>query len=102
MPFSSQGLRVVIAVAVAGLFALALAPAVLASDVGQIKVSKGTVHIERGSQKLPGQVGMRIQQSDVLVTGADGSAGIAFTDDSLLSVGPNSVLAIDRFEFDST
>lgn len=102
MPFSSQGLRVVIAAAVAGLVALALAPAVLASDVGQIKVSKGAVHIERGSQKLPGQVGMRIQQSDVLVTGADGSAGIAFTDDSLLSVGPNSVLAIDRFEFDST
>ena len=101
MAFSSRRLRVsTAAAAVAGLFALA--PAVFASDVGQIKVSKGAVQIERGSQKLPGQVGMRVQQSDVVVTGADGSAGITFMDDSLLSVGPNSVLAIDRFEFDST
>ena len=103
MAFSSQGLRGgIAAAAVAGLFALAPAPAVFASDVGQIKISKGAVHIERGSQKLPGQVGMRVQQSDVVVTGADGSAGIAFMDDSLLSVGPNSALAIDRFDFDST
>lgn len=92
----------IVAAVVFGFFGLALAPAALASDVGQIKVSKGTVHIERGGQKVPGQVGTRVRQSDVVVTGADGSAGIAFMDDSLLSVGPNSVLAIDRFEFDST
>jgi len=103
MAFCRSGLRAgIAAAAVSGFFALAPAPAVLAGDVGQIKVSKGAVHIERGGQKLPGQVGTRVQQSDVLVTGADGSAGIAFMDDSLLSVGPNSVLAIDRFEFDST
>ena len=90
------------AVAVCGCFALALASTVYGDDVGQMKVSKGAVHIERGGQKLPRQVGMRVQQSDVIVTGVDGSAGIAFMDDSLLSVGPNSVLAIDRFEFDST
>lgn len=92
----------IVAAVVFGFFGLALAPAALASDVGQIKVSKGAVHIERGGQKVPGQVGTRVRQSDVVVTGADGSAGIAFMDDSLLSVGPNSVLAIDRFEFDST
>ena len=92
----------IVAAVVCGFFGLALAPAALASDVGQIKVSKGAVHIERGGQKVPGQVGTRVRQSDVVVTGADGSAGIAFMDDSLLSVGPNSVLAIDRFEFDST
>ena len=88
------------AAAVSGI--LALEPVALAGDVGQIKVSKGAVHIERAGQTLPGQVGTRVQQSDVIVTGADGSAGFAFVDDSMLSVGPNSVLAIDRFEFDST
>ena len=36
------------------------------------------------------------------MTGADGSVGITFIDNSLLSAGPNSVLAIDRFAFDST
>src|SRR5205814_2310531 len=42
------------------------------------------------------------QQADKLVTGADGTVGVTFTDNSLLSVGPNSVLAIDRYVFDST
>jgi len=40
--------------------------------------------------------------ADVLVTGSGASLGIAFLDNSLLSAGPNSVLAIDRFAFDST
>ena len=38
----------------------------------------------------------------MIVTGADGSAGITFTDNSLVSVGPNSVFAIDKYSFDTT
>jgi hypothetical protein len=75
---------------------------VWASDVGQIKVLAGTVHLERDGKRLPLQVGAAIQQSDTLVTGADGTVGITFSDNSLLSAGPNSVLAIDRYTFDST
>ena len=73
-----------------------------AEDAGHIKVSKGAVHIERAGQRLPGPVGSVVQQGDLVVTGADGSVGITFHDNSLLSVGPDSVLAIDRFVFDST
>lgn len=70
--------------------------------VGQLKVVKGSVHVERGGQRLPATVGTRLQEADVVVTGPDGSAGIGFADDSLLSVGPGSTLAIDRFVFDPT
>ncbi len=73
-----------------------------AADIGQIKVSKGTVTIERGGQQLPGELGGRVQASDVVKTGADGSVGITMSDNSLLSAGPNSVLALDRYEFDTT
>ena len=73
-----------------------------AQDVGQIKVSKGAVSIERSGQKLPAPVGAKMQPGDVVKTGADGSVGIVFIDASLLSAGPNSVLAIDKFVFDST
>jgi hypothetical protein len=89
-------------VTILGLAVSAIPTRAAAQEVGQIKVSAGTVHIERDGQKLPGQVGVRLRQSDVVVTGGDGSAGIAFVDDSLLSVGPNSILAIDRFAFDPT
>jgi hypothetical protein len=82
--------------------ALAAAFPALAADVGLIKVSKGNVQIQRGAAKAPATVGAGVQASDVIVTGADGSAGITFTDNSLVSVGPNSVFAIDKYSFDTT
>ena len=81
---------------------LGFASAGLAADAGEIKTTSGTVHLERGGKKLPVKVGTPVQQSDVVVTGADGAAGITFTDNSLLSVGPNTILAIDKYVFDST
>lgn len=73
-----------------------------ADDVGQVKVAKGTVHVERGGKRMPATVGMPIRQADTLITGADGSAGVTFSDNSLLSTGPNSVLVVDRYSFNTT
>jgi hypothetical protein len=85
-----------------GVLLLAFAVAADAANIGQIKVAKGEVSIERNGQTLPGEVGLRLQPADVLKTGADGSVGVTMSDDSLLSAGPNSVVALDRYEFDST
>lgn len=81
---------------------VACAAAGAADDVGQIKVAKGQVSVDRGGQSLPAQVGMTLAAADVLKTGADGSVGITMRDNSLLSAGPNSVLSLDRFDFDPT
>ncbi len=78
------------------------APALAAENIGLVKVSKGSVQIQRGSEKLAANVGASLQANDTIVTGADGSAGITFTDNSLVSVGPNSVFSIDKYSFDST
>jgi len=72
------------------------------ADVGQIKVATGQVSVDRKGQSLPAQVGMVLEADDVLRTGADGSVGITMRDNSLLSAGPNSILSLDRFEFDPT
>jgi len=80
--------------------ALSVAPAL--ADVGQIKVAKGQVSVERMGQSMPGLVGMPLQPADVLKTGTDGSVGITMRDNSLLSAGPNSILSLERFEFDPT
>lgn len=82
-----------------------LAVPVLAQDaapVGQVKLAKGTVSVEREAQSIAATVGMPVLQSDVIVTGADGSTGITFQDNSLLSLGPRSRLSVDSFHFDST
>jgi len=78
------------------------ASAGLAADAGEIKTTSGTVHLERAGKKLPVKVGTPVQQADIVVTGADGAAGIVFTDNSRMSVGPNTVLGIDKYAFDTT
>lgn len=83
----------------AGLLAAGL---LFADEIGQIKVSNGTVLIERGEQRILGVPGTRVQQSDVIRTGIDGSVGITFSDNTMMSAGPNSVLSLDRFAFNST
>lgn len=92
-------MRHFVAVAV---LALAVSGFARADDVGQIKVAKGTVHVERDGKRMPAEVGMVILQADTLVTGVDGSAGVTFSDNSLLSTGPNSVLVVDHYTFNST
>jgi hypothetical protein len=73
-----------------------------AAEIGQIKIAKGQVGIERQGKSVPGIVGARLQTSDTVKTGPDGSVGITMDDDSLLSAGPNSVLSLDRYAFDAT
>jgi hypothetical protein len=85
-----------------GLLAMAFVSTTVAADIGQIKVSKGQVSVDRKGQTLAGQVGMLLESSDVLKTGADGSVGITMRDNALLSAGPNSILSLERFDFDPT
>jgi len=74
----------------------------LAGDAGNVKTVKGSAHVERDGKQIPATPGMTLLESDTLVTGADGTMGVTMTDNCLLSVGPNSVLAIDKYAFDST
>ena len=76
--------------------------AALAADIGLVKVAQGKVEIQRGATRVAAAVGTPVRASDVIVTGANSAAGITFTDNSLVSVGPNSVFAIDKYRFDTT
>ena len=84
------------------LVAAALATGAFAQDVGEIKTIKGAAHVEREGKKLPAVAGMQLRQADTIVTGADGAVGITFLDNSLFSAGPNSVLVINKYRFDTT
>ena len=75
---------------------------VSAADIGQVKVVRGQVDVERNGRTMPAKVGMRLETADVVKTGADGAIGITMADNSLLSTGPNSILALDRFDYDPT
>lgn len=86
-------------------FAVALlvcATAASGAEIGQVKTVSGDVTIERAGASMPAKAGARLEAADIVRTGANGSAGITMSDSSLLSVGPNSVLALDAFSFDTT
>ena len=87
---------------IVGIGILAFSAAALAADVGEVKTASGASYIEREGARLAVKVGMPVRQSDKLVTGADGAVGITFLDNTLVSAGPNSTLAIDSYRFDST
>ena len=73
-----------------------------AEEAGVVKISKGTVVIERNGQKVGAPVGTRILASDRITTGADGSIGITLRDNTVLSAGPNSTVDLNKFAFNAT
>ncbi len=87
------------ALCLVGFLALTVAQA---QTAGTVKVSQGTATLERQGQIQPLRVGGEIWVSDKIMTGADGSVGITLRDNTLLSAGPNSVLQMNRFVFNSS
>ena len=78
-----------------------LATCAAAQDyAGVVKTAKGNVVAERGTVRVPLAAGARVNQGDRIVTGSDGFLGITMRDDTLLTLGPGSVLALDSYAFD--
>ena len=74
----------------------------VAASAGMVKRIGGQVSVVRAGQSLPASVGMRLLTGDELRTSRDGSAGVSFADNTVVSLGPNSRYSIDRFSFNST
>ena len=68
--------------------------------IGKAKIVNGKVVVIRGSAKAQVKINDVLNEHDVFETGADGSLGITFTDNTSFSVGPNSHVAIDTYFFD--
>ena len=67
--------------------------------VATVQKVKGTATVVRQGQTIPAAVGLEIWENDTLRTGPDASIGLVFNDDTLLSLGPESVFVIDEFVF---
>ncbi|HEY4070613.1 MAG TPA: FecR domain-containing protein [Sphingomicrobium sp.] len=88
---------------------LALGPLLLllaaspdAAGIGRIKSSIGIATVERGTASLAATIGQELMPGDWLVTGKDGRMSLTFVDDTRFAVGPDSRIALKKFEFDPT
>ena len=70
--------------------------------IGQVKTAKGDVKVLRHGSVQPLAVGDHVFQTDTVSTAKGASVGITFVDNSMMSLGPSSQLALDQFQFDTT
>src|SRR3954468_6061670 len=83
------GCAIALAIAVAG-------TTVRADDaIGQVKKASGMVRVVHQDGKTdPVKVGDHVRQSDLIKTDKASSVGITFLDNSMMSLGPSSELAL--------
>lgn len=86
-------------IALVSMLAMA-APA--AAEIGRIKVSSGTANIQRGTATMAAASGTNLEPGDWLETGKDGRMSLTFIDNTRFSVGPDSRIALTKFDYDPT
>lgn len=89
-----------ILVMISGAAFLGFANPVFAYESGMIKTVRGQVRIERGSRNLEARIGDPVQERDRVIAQSGSSVGISMNDETLLSIGPNSTLVIDKYAYD--
>ena len=71
-----------------------------ADTIGHVHKADGLATIERKGAQLPATVGTPLQRSDVIRTGKPGAVGIVLTDDTTVSLGSGSELALADYAFE--
>lgn len=97
----SRRCRTVAAAVATVLFLGATAADAADQAIGQIKTAEGDVSIDRRGSHIAANVGDSVFAQDVIATGTDGSIGITFNDNTVMSAGPNSEVALEDYAFDS-
>jgi hypothetical protein len=82
------------------LTALAAFPA--QAEIARIKSSSGSAVVQRGANQVAAKSGQELLAGDYLVTGKDGRIALTFIDNTRFAVGPNSRIAVSKFEYDRT
>jgi hypothetical protein len=69
--------------------------------VGVVKKMVGAVEIVRNGARLPVAIGTRMQVGDVITTAQNSGVGLMLKDETRMSLGANSQVALEKFSFDA-
>jgi hypothetical protein len=67
--------------------------------IGLVNEAKGTAFIVRDGQQHAPEKGFKLKINDTLKTGPDAAIGVIFSDETVLSIGANSELAVNEYVF---
>ena len=65
--------------------------------IGFVKTVAGEASVINAGKIIKAQVGTPIKTGDVLKTGAKGSLGVTFKDNTVMSFGPDTELTVDEY-----
>lgn len=77
-----------------------LLPGPASGEIGRIKSTVGPASVQRGETHIPASIGQELLPGDWLETGKDGRLSLTFADDTRFAVGPDSRIALTKFEYD--
>jgi hypothetical protein len=80
----------------------ALVSSAAVAEIGRIKSSSGVASVQRGTEHLPAATGQELLAGDWLETGKDGRISLTFVDNTRFAVGPDSRIALSKFEYNPT
>ncbi len=69
------------------------------NSIGNIKTIKGGVSVSRGAESLNPEPGFRIFDGDLLKTAESSGAGIIFSDGTLVTIGADTELLLNKYIF---
>lgn len=67
--------------------------------VGIVKSVEGSAVIKRNDATITVVQGMAVEQVDIVKTHHQGYVGLVFADDTRVSIGPNTEIAVDEYLF---
>jgi len=70
-----------------------------ADQIGIVKTMTGEVSIDRGGRSIKAEPNLKLYEADVIQTGTNGKVGLILEDDTVISMGFNSSLALKSFLF---
>jgi hypothetical protein len=73
--------------------------AAIQESAGIVKSMDGDVAIERNGQTIKAALNLPLLQGDIIQTGPNGKAGLILEDDTVISLGFNSKIALKSFLF---
>jgi len=72
------------------------------AEIARVKSASGIAVVQRGAARIPAATGQELQAGDYLETGKTGRNSLTFVDNTRFAVGPNSRIAVSKFEYDRT
>lgn len=76
-----------------------LACGATADQIGIVKSLTGEVLVSRGGSAVSAAANLKLFTGDIIQTGANGKAGLIMEDDTVISMGHDSRLVLEKFLF---